>query len=103
MIVLLDEQDGDSPLLDILQHFFERLDDDGRKPLAGFIEDHQVGSGHESAPDCQHLLLAPGKLSAETLPPLGEPGENLKHMFNGLARWAMLRRAISDREMFFHC
>src|SRR5258707_14785358 len=46
MIILFDQQDGDSRHLDILKHFFERLDDDGRKPLAGFIQDHQIGSGH---------------------------------------------------------
>src|SRR5438105_1086041 len=46
MIILFDQQDRDSRHLHILQHFFERLDDDGCKPLAGFIQDHQIGSGH---------------------------------------------------------
>ena len=56
--VLLDQQDRQSPVLDLAQHVHDLVDDERRKPLGGFVEQQQRRVQHQDPCNGKHLLLA---------------------------------------------
>src|SRR5688572_7736591 len=73
--VLLDEQNGEPVRFETAQRGADLLDDDGRQPLGGLVQQQQAGARAEDTPDRQHLLLAPGELGALALQTISEVGK----------------------------
>src|SRR5262245_41567938 len=59
--ILLDEQNGETFLLQGADRFPKTLDDDRREPLGRLIHDQTVWVGHQRTADSQHLLFAAGQ------------------------------------------
>src|SRR5271170_1872346 len=89
--VLLDEQDGETLVLEFSDGAADLLDDDRRKALGRLVEHEELRAGAQDARDRQHLLLAAGELAAWTSQPFLEIGEERK---NPLQREAAIRRDL---------
>src|SRR5262245_50206546 len=76
--ILLDQKDSEPLLLERADGLADLLDDDRREPLGWLVEEEEAGAGAQDATDCQHLLLAAGKLGALAAQPLLEVGEQLE-------------------------
>ena len=86
MHVLLHDQHRQAGGADAADQFEHLLDDDGGQAGGGFIEQQQLGVGHQGAADGAHLLFAarhgagelvaaffhPGKQVVDEVQPLGE-------------------------------
>ena len=75
---LLDQQDRQASLPQGDNRLEDVLDDDGREPERGFVEQQQPGLAHQRAPDRKHLLLAAGECSRQLLPALLQTGEEFE-------------------------
>ena len=73
--VLLDEEDGDPPLVDLLNDPEDLPDHQGGQTQGGLVHHHDLGAAHEGPSHGQHLLLAAGQGAAGlplTLPQTGK-------------------------------
>ena len=61
------------------------LDDKGRQPQGGFVQEQEAGAGHERPGDGEHLLFAAAQSPAFLMPALGENREEGKDVFEILA------------------
>ncbi len=74
---LLDEENRDAPLPDRCEHAEERLDDGGREPQRGLVEQQDVRSRDEGARDRKLLLLAARQRAGGAVSRLGNDGEEV--------------------------
>ena len=58
--VLLNQQNGKAPLLDLADSTTDLLHDHRRQPLGRLVQEQQLRAGPQDARDRQHLLLAAG-------------------------------------------
>src|SRR5262245_9771821 len=101
--VLLDQQDGETPLVDARQVVKDGPDDDGGQPQAGFIEHEKPWFRHEAAPDGAHLLLAAGQCPRQLPLALTEPREEVEDPPEGLGPApSRLDRPGAQLEVFPH-
>ncbi len=61
--ILLDEENGYAGPLDLGDDLGDLLGHEGNQAQRKFAQEHEVGFGHEAAPDGQHLLLSPAQAS----------------------------------------
>src|SRR5712691_11437677 len=73
--VLLDQQDREALGLEAPDRGADLLDDDGREPLGGLVEQEELRAGPQDPRDRQHLLLTARELRALAPKPLPEVGE----------------------------
>src|SRR5579862_9239814 len=73
--ILIDDQDRLTGSLELLENPPDLLPDDWGETLGCLIENQQFRIGHKRAADCQHLLLAAGKLAAHLVTAFGDPGK----------------------------
>ena len=84
------------------------VDQDGRQPFRGLVEQQERRVGHERASDRQHLLLAAGELVAHVGAPLPQAG---KHRVDareavhkpGRATAVRFSSTVSERKMLRSC
>src|ERR1700712_2125343 len=74
--ILLDEQDGETRLLQLAQNFEQAIDDDGSKTFGRLVKQQKFWTRDERASDREHLLLASGQLAAGGFAPIGERGKH---------------------------
>ena len=75
--VLLDEQDGNTLLIDLPDDLEDIPHDEGGQSQGGLIHHHQLGTAHQGAGHGQHLLLAAGKGPGQLPVALLQAGEQL--------------------------
>ena len=74
--VLLNQKDGHLGVLrQIQQQLLQLVDDHGRKAFGRFVENQQFRILQQGARDCQHLLLAAGKLGGAVMPSFLQAGK----------------------------
>src|SRR5579883_3409554 len=71
--ILVDDDRGNAGLADRANDRPDLFRDERRQALRRLVEDEEVGISHERAADGEHLLLAPRKLRAAMIEPLGQP------------------------------
>jgi hypothetical protein len=57
--------------------------DQRREAFGGFVEDQQIGVGHQRAADGEHLLLAARQLPAAVVDALAQPRKGFHHPLEG--------------------
>src|SRR5918997_7153347 len=81
--VLLDEEDRGALRVYLPNGLEDPLDEHGREAHRGLVEEKELGTAHEGAPDGEHLLLAAAhgaRLLAGTLLEAGEEVEDAVHV-----------------------
>ena len=101
--VLLNEQDGDSLLIEFLDDLEHLRHDHGGKAQGRLVEHHEFWPGHDAAGDCQHLLFTAGEQAAVLTLALLQAGKHridpLKVLFNAVH---VLAVAGADAQVLFH-
>src|SRR5579872_1216609 len=78
--ILLDQENGETLVLEPLDGLADLLDDHGSKPLGRLVQHQEAGAGAQNSPDREHLLFATrqlGPLAAQTFPQVGKQFENV--------------------------
>jgi hypothetical protein len=73
------------------------LADQRRQAFGGFVQDQQLGVGHQRAADGQHLLLAARQLVAEVGRALGQARKQAVHALDGPGIGRPRRRPVATR------
>src|SRR4030095_6454111 len=96
--VLPDEEERRPPLgIDLLDDLEDLADEERRKPERGLVEEHQLGLGHEGAPDHEHLLLAAAQIPRELTAALHQAREIVvDHLHVGLHALGVAPRVGAD-------
>src|SRR3954451_16711924 len=73
--VLLDEQDGGTPRVDVADRGEHLLHEHRRQTERWLVEEEQAGVSHQGAADREHLLLAAGERPAKLALALPQAGK----------------------------
>src|SRR6266446_9336927 len=97
--VLLDQEDRHASLVDAMDYAPDLRNKPRHDAFGRLVQDDQLGPHHETARDCEHLLLAPGKRIPRLPDTFLEAWKASKHVFLAF-RVAPL--AKPDAEIFQH-
>src|SRR6202008_2979101 len=92
--ILFNQQNGKALLLERPDGAPDLLNDYRREPFGRLVEQQQPRAGAQNAPDCQHLLLAAGKLGALAAQALLQVREQREDLLDAQAARLDLRRQV---------
>src|SRR5690606_23377997 len=81
--VLVDADDGQSLLLQGSQAIPDFRADDGRQSFCGYVQDQQLGIGHEGAAYGQQLLFAAGQVGTQVARAFRQARKQFIDFFDG--------------------
>ena len=88
--------DGDECLVHLLDHF-------GREAMARFVENQELRTRHQPAPDRYHLLLAARQRPRKLVAPLPQAWKQLKYVFGAGVEVVLLARdERAEPQVFLH-
>ena len=99
---LLDQQDGQSVAMDLVDALEDRVHDGRCEPHRGLVEHQQLRRRREPAPDRQHLLLAARERAGELVAPFREDRKELQDHRQRFAEPRLALAGVGAHFEIFH-